>query len=105
MMSTGDETPATDTTPSTSGNDRRRRAYAAIPPAAASTTITASPFTTNRRMPQSYRLPIADFRLQRGLLKPALDRMYEGFNYPDSAADPIQIVRRYKRPDDREVVA
>ena len=38
-------------------------------------------------------------------LKPALDRMYESFNYPDSAADPIQIVRRYRRPDDREVVA
>ncbi len=30
--------------------------------------------------------------------------MYEGFNYPDSAADPIRIVRRYPRADDREVV-
>jgi uncharacterized protein (TIGR02757 family) len=38
-------------------------------------------------------------------LKPALDRLYESFNAPDSAADPIQIVRRYDRPDDREVVA
>jgi uncharacterized protein (TIGR02757 family) len=38
-------------------------------------------------------------------LKPELDRLYAGFNYPDSAADPIQIVRRYDRPDDREVVA
>ncbi|HYM24831.1 MAG TPA: DUF2400 family protein, partial [Vicinamibacterales bacterium] len=37
-------------------------------------------------------------------LKPALDRLYEDFNYPDSAADPIQIVRRYDRADDREVV-
>jgi uncharacterized protein (TIGR02757 family) len=37
-------------------------------------------------------------------LKPALDRLYEGFNYPDSAADPIQTVRRYERADDREVV-
>ena len=37
-------------------------------------------------------------------LKPALDRLYEDFNAPDSAADPIQIVRRYDRPDDREVV-
>jgi len=37
-------------------------------------------------------------------LKPALDRLYEDFNYPDSAADPIQIVRRYERGDDREVV-
>ena len=37
-------------------------------------------------------------------LKPALDRLYEDFNYPDSAADPIQIVRRYARDDDREIV-
>jgi uncharacterized protein (TIGR02757 family) len=33
-----------------------------------------------------------------------LDRLYAGFNHRDSAADPIQIVRRYPRPDDREVV-
>lgn len=33
-----------------------------------------------------------------------LDRLYESFNYPGSAADPIQIVRRYARADDREVV-
>ena len=38
-------------------------------------------------------------------LKSGLDRLYDGFNSPDSAADPIQIVRRYERPDDREVVA
>jgi uncharacterized protein (TIGR02757 family) len=37
-------------------------------------------------------------------LKTALDRLYAGFNFPDSAADPIQIVRRYERPDDREIV-
>lgn len=37
-------------------------------------------------------------------LKPVLDRLYSEFNYPDSAADPIQIVRRFDRPDDREVV-
>ncbi len=37
-------------------------------------------------------------------LKPVLDRLYQNFNYPDSAADPIQIVRRYERGDDREVV-
>src|SRR5262245_66629469 len=37
-------------------------------------------------------------------LKATLDRLYGDFNYPDSAADPIQIVRRYARPDDREVV-
>jgi len=37
-------------------------------------------------------------------LKPALDRLYAEFNYPDSATDPIQIVRRFPRADDREVV-
>lgn len=42
--------------------------------------------------------------INRTLLKTELDRLYAGFNYPDSAADPIQIVRRYPRPDDREVV-
>jgi uncharacterized protein (TIGR02757 family) len=38
------------------------------------------------------------------LLKPVLDRLYADFNYSDSATDPIQIVRRYARDDDREVV-
>ena len=28
-------------------------------------------------------------------LKPVLDRLYADFNYPDSATDPIQIVRRF----------
>jgi uncharacterized protein (TIGR02757 family) len=37
-------------------------------------------------------------------LKATLDRLYDGFNYPDSATDPIQIVRRFDRADDREVV-
>jgi len=37
-------------------------------------------------------------------LKQTLDRLYDGFNLPDSATDPIQIVRRYARADDREVV-
>ena len=37
-------------------------------------------------------------------LKSVLDRLYRDFNYPDSATDPIQIVRRYRRADDREVV-
>jgi uncharacterized protein (TIGR02757 family) len=39
------------------------------------------------------------------LLKPALDQLYAGFNHPDSATDPIHIVRRFARNDDREVVA
>jgi uncharacterized protein (TIGR02757 family) len=34
-----------------------------------------------------------------------LDRLYDSFNVPDSAVDPIQIVRRYPRVDDREIVA
>jgi uncharacterized protein (TIGR02757 family) len=38
-------------------------------------------------------------------LKPALDLLYAGFNHPESALDPIQIVRRYERLDDREIVA
>ena len=42
---------------------------------------------------------------QQSALKPVLDRLYSDFNYPDSAADPIQIVRRYEKSDDREVVA
>ena len=37
-------------------------------------------------------------------LKPALDRLYAGFNCADSAVDPIQIVRRYQHAEDREVV-
>ena len=32
------------------------------------------------------------------LLKTTLDRLYAEFNYPDSATDPIQIVRRFERP-------
>jgi uncharacterized protein (TIGR02757 family) len=49
-------------------------------------------------------LEIAHVRFQSSGLKPALDGLYADFNYPDSAADPIQIVRRFARPDDREVV-
>ena len=43
-------------------------------------------------------------RLERLQLKPALDGLYDGFNVADSATDPIQIVRRYGRDDDREIV-
>jgi len=39
------------------------------------------------------------------VLKAALDRLYDAFNAPDSALDPIQIVRRYPDAADREVVA
>jgi len=37
-------------------------------------------------------------------LKQTLDSLYDGFNLPDSAADPVHIVRRYVRARDREVV-
>ena len=37
-------------------------------------------------------------------LKGRLDALYTSFNHVDSAADPIQIVRRYEHPADREVV-
>src|SRR5262245_8709606 len=35
----------------------------------------------------------------------SLNRLYEGFNAPDSAVDPIQIVRRYARVEDRAIIA
>ena len=37
-------------------------------------------------------------------MKATLDQLYASFNHPESALDPVQIVRRYARPDDREVV-
>jgi uncharacterized protein (TIGR02757 family) len=37
-------------------------------------------------------------------LKESLDRLYSSFNHPESALDPVQIVRRYPRLDDREIV-
>jgi uncharacterized protein (TIGR02757 family) len=43
-----------------------------------------------------------DLQIQR--LKPVLDRLYTDFNHADSATDPIQIVRRFSRDDDREIV-
>jgi uncharacterized protein (TIGR02757 family) len=38
-------------------------------------------------------------------LKPALDRLYAAFDVADSAVDPVNIVRRYPRVDDREIIA
>ena len=38
-------------------------------------------------------------------MKDALDRLYESFNHPESALDPVQIVRRYAQVEDREIVA
>jgi uncharacterized protein (TIGR02757 family) len=37
-------------------------------------------------------------------VKTALDDLYASFNVPESALDPVQIVRRYDRVDDREIV-
>lgn len=37
-------------------------------------------------------------------LKVALDRLYESFNAPGSAFDPVQVVQRYPRVEDREIV-
>ena len=42
--------------------------------------------------------------MQVGGLKPALDQLYADFNHADSATDPIQLVRRFTRDDDREIV-
>lgn len=39
------------------------------------------------------------------VLKPTLDGLYDSFNMADSATDPVQIVRRYARPEDQEIVA
>src|SRR5688572_1691142 len=50
------------------------------------------------------RSTAAPFVTMPTLLKRTLDRLYADFNYPDSATDPIQLVRRFERPDDREVV-
>jgi uncharacterized protein (TIGR02757 family) len=47
---------------------------------------------------------IAELRLTPDRLKAALDELYDSFNIADSATDPIQIVRRFSRDDDREVV-
>jgi len=49
--------------------------------------------------------PVQARRGGHEVLKAALDRLYDAFNAPDSALDPIQIVRRYPDAADREVVA
>jgi uncharacterized protein (TIGR02757 family) len=49
-------------------------------------------------------LRVSELKQTAGL-SPVLNRLYDSFNQPDSATDPIQIVRRFHRSDDREVVA
>ena len=39
-----------------------------------------------------------------GVLGPRLDDLYRTFDHVNSATDPVQIVRRYTAPEDREVV-
>jgi uncharacterized protein (TIGR02757 family) len=39
-----------------------------------------------------------------GSLAPRLDRLYGDYNREDAALDPVQIVRRYTRPRDQEVI-
>jgi uncharacterized protein (TIGR02757 family) len=51
--------------------------------------------------PRGPALPLAAARR----LKPALDRVYEQFDHPEAAADPIEIARRYPHARDREVAA
>lgn len=41
---------------------------------------------------------------RRSSLKRALDRLYRQYNRADAATDPVEIVRRYPDPADREVV-
>lgn len=38
------------------------------------------------------------------ILRTKLDALYDSFNAPDSASDPIQIVRRFTRAEDQEIV-
>lgn len=42
--------------------------------------------------------------LSAAKLGPRLEQLYEAYNREDSAADPVQIVRRYSRPEDQEIV-
>ncbi len=58
--------------------------------------------------PASPRRPAPALRLTPALLarfRVELDRLHDGYNVPDSAADPVQFVWRYDDPRDREVVA
>jgi uncharacterized protein (TIGR02757 family) len=43
-------------------------------------------------------------RAGRAALGPRLERLYDDYNREDAAADPVQVVRRYRAPADQEVV-
>ena len=51
------------------------------------------------------RTSVTGARSDAGNLSQALGQLYAAFDHPESALDPIQIVRRYHRVDDREIVA
>jgi len=51
------------------------------------------------------RRPPGERRPADGILKAPLDRLYASFDHPESALDPVQIVRRYADTADREIVA
>lgn len=48
-------------------------------------------------------MPLKRARSRRSDLRASLDRLYEDYNRVDSASDPIQRVRPFREPDDREV--
>ena len=41
--------------------------------------------------------------MAKGTLASSLERLYRDYNREDSAADPVQLVRPYSRPEDREI--
>ncbi len=41
--------------------------------------------------------------MAQGTLASSLERLYHDYNREDSAADPVQLVRPYARPEDREI--
>src|SRR5262245_4744494 len=50
------------------------------------------------------RAPSVRVRTDASILAPRLDELYRTFDHPDSASDPVHIVRRYPRAEDREIV-
>ena len=51
----------------------------------------------------SSTVPVARSLKSEVALRDGLDRLYHGFNHAQSATDPIELVRRYTSPADREV--
>ena len=41
--------------------------------------------------------------MAQGTLASSLECLYHDYNREDSAADPVQLVRPYSRPEDREI--